>query len=159
MENCQLTFGNNLGSTRIAHLEFIKQDTLPTFLQLFYVSTGCEFNLFFARIGKGSFLRAFYTHSEFVCCKCSLSDIDLTSEQGYFSFLRLIETAYFLLHRTAYEGTKSPIHLFHSKLEQHIIWLNKIKVHVWVHTKKLATLSYSTKISMAEILWVVHVWS
>ena len=63
-------------------LEFIDQDTLPTVLQSLYVSTGCDYYLFFAGIGKGSFLRALYTHAEFICSSGSLSDVDLTSEQG-----------------------------------------------------------------------------
>ena len=150
-------------------LAFIEQDTLQTVLQSLYASTGCDYNPFFAGIGKGSFLKAFYTHAEFICSDGSLSNIDPNNEQGYLSFLRLVGTAYFLMYRATYHGTKSPVHLFHSckstsisSLEQHIMWLNKIREHVWVHTheeKNLLPSHTALKLQWLRALWVVHLWS
>ena len=74
-------------------LAFIEQNTLPTVLQSLYASTGWDYNPFFAGIGKGSFLKAFYTHAEFISSDGSLSNIDPNNEQGYLSFLRLVGTA------------------------------------------------------------------
>ena len=145
-------------------LGFIEQDTLPTVLQSLYASTGCDNNPFFAGIGKGSFLEAFYTHAEFIC---SDGSFNTNNEQGYLSFLRLVGTAYFLMYRGTYQGTKSPIHLFHScnstsALEKHIMWLNKIRKHVWVHTqeeKNLLPSHTALRFQWLRALWVVHMWS
>ena len=148
-------------------LELIEQDSIPTVLQSLYASTGCDYNPFFSGIGKGSFLKAFYTHAEFICSNGSLSDIDPNNEEGYHSFLRLVGTAYFLKYRGTYQGTKSPVHLFHSckstsSLEQHITWLNKIREHVWVHTyeeKNLLPSHTALKFQWLRALWVVHMWA
>ena len=97
----------------------------------------------------------------------SLSDIDPNNKEGYLSFLRLVGTAYFLKYRGTYQGTKSPVHLFHSckstsSLEQHITWLNKIREHVWVHTyeeKNLLPSHTALKFQWLRALWVVHMWA
>ena len=148
-------------------LELIEQDSIPTVLQSLYASTGCDYNPFFSGIGKGSFLKAFYTHAEFICSNGSLSDIDPNNKEGYLSFLRLVGTAYFLKYRGTYQGTKSPVYLFHSckstsSLEQHITWLNKIREHVWVHTyeeKNLLPSHTALKFQWSRALWVVHMWA
>ena len=49
-----------------------------------YVSMGCDYNPFFAGIGKGSFLRAFYMYAEFISADGSLSD--LSNDEGYLVF-------------------------------------------------------------------------
>ena len=146
----------------LAHIE---HQTLPTIFQSLYASTGCDYNPFFAGIGKGSFLRGFYMYAEFISTDGSLSDVN--NDEGYLAFLRLVGTSYFLKHRASYKGTKSPVQLYNScqattKLDKHIEWLNKIREHVWVHThneKYLLPSHTALKLQWLRAVWVIHMWS
>ena len=149
-------------------LAHIDQQKLPTIFQSLYVSTGCDYNPFFAGIGKGSFLRALFTFPEFITTEESLSNVQpCNKEQGYLSFLRLVGTAYFLTHRASYRGNKSPVNLYHScqsgtsLMDKHITWLNKIREHVWEHTqdeKYLLPSHTALRLQWLRTVWVVYMW-
>lgn len=78
----------------------------------------------------------------------------------------MVGTTYFLQYRASYPGTTSPGQLFHSclstsPLDQHILWLNKIREHVWVHTqdeKNLLPSHTALKLQWLRAVWVVHMW-
>ena len=96
-------------------------------------------------------------YAEFITSDGSLSDVDPQNHhQGYLAFLRLVGTAYFLMHRASHKGLKSPVQLYNSceattVLDKHIEWLNKIREHVWVHTHEEKYLLPShTALKMAE---------
>ncbi len=149
----------------LAHVE---NETITTIIQSLYVSTGCDYNPFFSGIGKGMFLKAHFTYAEFINSNGSLSDVNVDrKERGYLAFLRLVGTAYFLKHRASYRGNKSPINLYHScpsttELEQHILWLNRIREHVWVQTldeKNLLPSHSALRLQWLRTVWIVHMWA
>ena len=44
----------------------ISQSSIPTVMQMLFVSTGCDFVSFFHGFGKASFLKTFYRHTAFI---------------------------------------------------------------------------------------------
>ena len=152
---------------RDPYLANIDEQRLTTIFQSLYVSTGCDYNPFFVGIGKGSFLKAFFMFPEFMCIEGSLSDVDeRNKEQGYLAFLRLVGTAYFLMHRASYRGNKSPVNLYHScdltpAADKHIMWVDKIREHVWEQTqdeKYLLPSHTALKMQWLRTVWVLHAW-
>ena len=140
---------------------------LTTVIQSIYVSTGCDYNPFFVGIGKGSFLKAFFAFPDFICMEGSPSDVqERNKEHGYHAFLRLVGTAYFLMHKSSYRGNKSPVNLYHSCVStsvetQHIMWLDKIREHVWEQTqdeKYLLPSHTALKMQWLRTVWVIHAW-
>ena len=81
----------------------IEQVTLPSVMQMLFISTGCDFISFFTGIGKAMFMATFFEYAEFICSNTShtpgtLSDTD-PSSQGFLSFIRLVGCAYFRKHK------------------------------------------------------------
>ena len=135
------------------------RNKLFTVIQSLYVGTGCDYNPFFAGIGKGSFLRTLFTYAEFITTNGSLSDVEpCNHDKGYLAFLRLVGTAYFfLMHRASYRGTKSPVHLYNScefttALDTPIKWLDKIRARLGTHPrwKESTSFPYSSEATVVK---------
>ena len=76
---------------------------------------------FFHGLGKASFMNALYRCAEFITADKhdipgSLSDFDeLSNEDGFLSFLRLIGCAYFIKHKSAFlPSYQTPLSYFNS---------------------------------------------
>ena len=48
-------------------LAAIEQVTLPSVMQMLYISTGCDFISFFTGIGKATFMATLFEYAEFIC--------------------------------------------------------------------------------------------
>ena len=107
------------------------------FLQVVYVSTGCDFTSFFSGIGKVTFLKAFYRYSSFITTPGqytpgSLADVSPESN-GVLAFARLVGVTYFTKHLPAFQAA-TPISYFESYYtpninaeEHHMQWYNGIR--------------------------------
>ena len=112
-------------------------------------------------------MKAFFAFPDFICMEGSLGDInERNKEKGYLAFLRLVGTAYFLMHKASYRGNKSPVNLYHSCestsiTNQHVMWLDKIREHVWEQTqdeKYLLPSHTALKMQWLRTVWVIHAW-
>ena len=76
-------------------------------LQVLYVLTGCDFTYFLAGIGKVTLYNTFYRYSTFISfpdqhTPGSIPDVSPDSN-GFLSFVRLNEVAYFTKYRPAFQ--------------------------------------------------------
>ena len=70
-------------------LSSIQPSLLPKIMQTLFVATGCDYTSFFSGIGKATFLRYFFQHSEFITsgrvnAPGTLADCDTEIEAGFF---------------------------------------------------------------------------
>ena len=86
-------------------LSALQPNLLPQILQTLFVATGCDYISFFSGIGKATFLRYFFQHSEFITSgqeniTGTLADVGTSAEneneQGFMSFLRLVGVVYMM---------------------------------------------------------------
>ena len=120
--------------------------TIPTescqdILQVLFISTGCDYISYFSGFGKASFLNIFFQHAEFITSgslvQGTLADSNIAT--GFLAFVRLIGTAYFKKHLSAFVsrfGLKTPCQLNNSldnavSLEDHHKqWLETIRAAI-----------------------------
>ena len=120
--------------------------TIPTescqdILQVLFISTGCDYISYFSGFGKASFLNIFFQHAEFITSgslvQGTLADSNIAT--GFLAFVRLIGTAYFKKHLSAFVsrfGLKTPGQLYNSldnavSLEDHHKqWLETIRAAI-----------------------------
>ena len=82
--------------------------SIPTLMAMVYVCTGCDYVSLFHSLGKASIMNALYLCAEFITADKhntpgSLSDFDeLSYEEDFLSFLRLVGCAYFMKHKSAF---------------------------------------------------------
>jgi len=125
----------------------IQQVTLPSVMQMLFISTGCDFVSFFTGIGKAMFMATFFEYAEFICSNTShtpgtLSDTD-PSSQGFLSFIRFVGCAYFRKHKPAFlPSLPTPMSIFNSLLKSeqdatshHSGWLALMREKIWVRIK------------------------
>ena len=96
----------------------------------------------FSGLGKATFLRYFFQHSQFITSgqditPGTLANIGSDLESGFLSFLQLVGVAYMKKHESGFGG-KSPeayyIHLTssgQSTLHHHNLWLDNIRQCIW----------------------------
>ena len=131
-------------------------------LQSLYVCTGCDYVSFFRGMGKVSFLSTFFQYASFIAgvSEAPGSIGDLTKEEAYMSFLRLVGATYFRAHASAFEFS-SPATLYHSiatgdPAMKHEQWLDIIRKAIWIRadseSKNMPSCNYSTKITLDMML-------
>ena len=117
-------------------------------MQTLFVVTGCDYISFFNGIGKATFLKYFFQHSDFISgdlqYTCgSLSDTVMDSgsyKQVFFAFIRLIGTVYFKKHANAFDSN-SPVAHYKKFMNpetdietQHRKWLEDIRQNIWIES-------------------------
>ena len=150
---------------------------LPHILQALYVATGCDYVLFFSRIGKSTFMRYFYQYASFITGGTDKSTTPGTLgtnkfpitnwEQGYLAFLRLVGTVYFKKYCSGF-STRCPAqhyatfnHLGLSAKEQHHRWLDDIRETTWFRTQfenEMMASNESLRLHWMRSCWVLHLW-
>ena len=96
-------------------LSSVESSLLPQIHQTLFVVTGCDYILFFRGIGKATFMRYFFQHSEFITsgkgntmgtlAKVSVQNKEY--EEGFISFLCLVGVVYMKKHISGFNG-KTP---------------------------------------------------
>ena len=121
-------------------LSSIQPNLLPKIMQALLVATGCDYTSYFSGIGKATFLRYFFQHSEFITSgrmnvPGTLADTDI--ETGFLSFLRLVGVVYMKKHASGFNGM-SPQAYFNrffipanTPLQNHDTWLENIRQCIW----------------------------
>ena len=146
----------------------------PSVLQVLYICTGCDFISFFNGYGKALFMATFFEYCEFICSNSSLSPGILAdtseSSEGFLSFIRLVGSAYFKKHKSAFlPSYPTPVMVFNSlindqqtPLDHHTIWLDFLRERIWSKIKyeeemipSITALHRHWKRSC----WVASVWS
>ena len=150
--------------TQDPDLAAIPQHQVPLVIQTLYASTGCDYTSFFSRLGKSSFLKAFYRFAEFIGSVNPHSEKD-----GYFSFLRLVGSAYYLKYRSSFTDHHHPRVLYHSfdregqtVLHQHVAWLDSIRAVVWQQTqdeKDFIPSHTALQQHWLRACWVLNMWN
>ncbi|CAC5395272.1 KIF4 [Mytilus coruscus] len=118
-------------------------DNIPLIFQMLYIVTGCDYVSFFRDHGKTSFYQIFFKYPDFITSNNIvkgwlgiLSDSDNTENAGFLAFLRLVGCEYWRKCSSAFlkDRIESPHYLFQSvfvetlsPLENHFIWLSKIR--------------------------------
>ncbi|CAC5395934.1 KIF4 [Mytilus coruscus] len=118
-------------------------DNIPSIFQMLYIVTGCDYVSFFRDHGKTSFYQIFFKYPDFITSNNIvkgwlgiLSDSDNTENAGFLAFLRLVGCEYWRKCSSAFlkDRIESPHYLFQSvfvetlsPLENHFIWLSKIR--------------------------------
>lgn len=113
----------------------LPRDKLTRIFLVLFVSSGCDFISYFSGYGKGGFLNTFYQHASFITGKQSYGHLSDTSEEGFYSFLRLIGCLYFKKYYSAIvsiRGIDTPQQLLQSFPssslgDQHTQWYNAIR--------------------------------
>ena len=110
----------------------------PQALQSLYVCTGCDYVSFFRGMGKASFMSTFFQYASFIAggSEAPGSIGDVTLDEAYMSFFRLVGATYFRAHASAFKFT-SPVTLYHSvtasnSVEKHEKWLGIIHKAIWL---------------------------
>ena len=123
--------------------------SIPIIMEMVYVCTGCDYVSFFHGLGKASFMNALYRCAEFITADKndipgSLSNFDeLSSEDGFLSFLRLIGCGHFIEHKSeflpCYHTPQSYFNSFfkdgQSPREHHFKWLDDLRNRIWEEIK------------------------
>ena len=108
--------------------------------QMLFICTGCDYISYFSGIGKVGFLNAFFQHACFITGEELEGLLSQTGQsdqtKGFLAFLRLVGTAYFKKHLSAFitiHSAETPNHLFYStqptlsQEKRHIEWYNTIR--------------------------------
>ena len=126
-------------------LSSVESSLLPRIHQTLFVVTGCDYISFFRGIGKATFMRYFFQHSEFITsgkgntmgtlAKVSVQNKEY--EEGFISFLRLVGVVYMKKHISGF-NRKTPEAYFNefykqgqSISKQHLQWLDDIRQCIW----------------------------
>ena len=149
---------------------------LPTRLdvvQTLFVVTGCDYTSFFSGIGKATFLKHFFQHTEFVTgethyTKGSLAQTSVNNsyKEGFMAFLRLIGAVYFKKHATAFTSDSPESHfkgyLGNSDEDlQHRDWLEDIRQSMWARINFEDEMIPSTEALWRHWMrscWVLDMW-
>jgi len=141
-------------------------------LQTLYTCTGCDYTSFFHGVGKSGFLDVFYTHANFISSgrdyPGTLADTDTSSETlGFLSFVRLVGSVYFTKNKKWFTKATPEAHFNstvkpgNSPLQNHLEWLDAIRMKIWGKTASLAkelpsgdALQFHWKRSV----WVLDMW-
>ncbi|CAC5398195.1 unnamed protein product [Mytilus coruscus] len=118
-------------------------DNIPSIFQMWYIVTGCDYVSFCRDHGKTSFYQMFFKYPDFITSNNIvkgwlgiLSDSDNTENVEFLAFLRLVGCEYWRKCSSAFlkDRIESPHYLFQSvfvetlsPLENHFIWLSKIR--------------------------------
>jgi hypothetical protein len=153
-------------------LSCVPHDDRAQALQTIYVCTGCDYISFFKGISKNFFLTTFFQHSNFISSGCAetpgtLADVHFGAHKhGFLAFLRLVGTAYFKKHPSAFHCSR-PDALYYSVQsscieETHALWLNKIRDTKWdrVINEEHALPSYDAlELHWMRSVWVLNYWN
>ena len=92
----------------------IDQESLTSVFQMLFITTGCDYISFFARLGKATFLNTLFQNASFITGS-SMNDhgtlVDSDPSKSINAFYRLVGSAYFKKHRSAFQFS-SPEQLF-----------------------------------------------
>ena len=140
----------------------------PQALQTLYIATGSDYTSFFQGLGKVSFLKTFFRHSRFILGTESLPGSlgDMSNGQEFFSFLRLVGSAYYDRHISAFPH-RTPQALFNSitsdsPLDHHNKWLQAIGQCIWPRVaSENHTLPSTAALGLhwRRCQWVVNMWN
>ena len=133
-------------------------------LQSAFVASGCDFTSFFYGVGKGTFFKALFQHASFIAeGPGSLSEV--SSPDGFLSFLRLIAAAYYIRHRPAFHTTLG--NLFAelsgngSEQSKHHTFITELSKIIWPRTTteddSIPSLS-ALQLHWQRSCWVLQVW-
>ena len=153
-------------------LAYVQSLTHTSVLQTLFVATGCDYISFFSGIGKASFLKYFFQHSEFITGdtlyttgSLAQTQLDGTYENGFMAFLRLIGTVYFKKHAAAFDSISPECHfkkfLDPSIVKQHKQWIEDIRQKTWDRSTHEAEIVPSTDAlwrHWKRSCWVIDMW-
>ncbi|KAJ8047412.1 hypothetical protein HOLleu_06401 [Holothuria leucospilota] len=144
----------------------------PSFVQMLFISSGCDYVSFFKGHTKTAFLKTFFRYAKFITggiydgllSQGNLHEID----QGLLSFYRLIGSVYFQAHAGAF-SEQSPEELFHcfrspevSILEQHIAFVSKVRsahFHRISDESQWMPSATALKYHWLRSCWTMQLWS
>ena len=151
-------------------LHGIPLDLRPQVLQSLYVCTGCDYVSFFVGMGKVSFLSTFFQYAAFIAggtiAPGSIGEVNLDSDSSScLSFYRLVGSAYFRAHASAFEFT-SLVTLYHSvtaknAIEKHDRWLHIMRKTVWLRADTESKNMPSTtalQLHWWRCSWIIGMW-
>ena len=154
-------------------LSLVPPSLIDRVLQTLYICSGCDYSSFFAGIGKVTMMRCFFENAWFITGTSSfpgtLADTDPSSMgKGFLCFIRLIGTAYFKKHLSAFVQD-TPRALYNSltgknmtPLQQHSKFLQTIRDCVWDRIQFDNELPPSVDAlwrHWQRTCWVFHMWS
>ena len=148
-------------------LQGIPSALRPRALQSLYVCAGCDYVSFFRGMGKVSFMSTFFQYASFIAVGSEApgSIGDVTLDEAYMSFFRLVGATYFRAHASAFKFT-SPVTLYHSvtasnSVEKHEKWLGIIRKAIWLRADTESKNMPSTaalKLHWTRCSWVLKMW-
>ena len=91
---------------------------------------------FFRNIGKSFFLNVLFQHATFISSGDPPGTLaDICTEEGFWAFVRLVGTAYFKKHVSAFRATiPEALTEATSTAQLHQKWLEEIRKRVWERT-------------------------
>ena len=120
-------------------LASLQSDKIASTLQILFICTGCDYISYFKTIGKATFWNTFFQYSQFITGSQTHGQLHETDQSchknGFLAFIRLVGTAYFKKHLTAFistVGLETPSQLFHSMdatlsiEDRHRKWLGRL---------------------------------
>ena len=144
---------------------------LPKILQTAFICTGCDYISFFSGLGKATFLQVLFQHSSFINANTAdypgtLADTDTGHlHAGFLVFVRLVGTAYFKKHLSAfkYETSRAIMNSIQESTVEviHQRWLDHIRDTVWEHIEFEDELPPSWEALRRHWLrsyWVSNMW-
>ncbi|KAJ8036249.1 hypothetical protein HOLleu_20166 [Holothuria leucospilota] len=145
---------------------------IPSFLQVVYICSGCDFTSFFKGHSKRAFLDVFYRDCEFITGMGSVGKLDdfedSTLENGLLAFFRLIGSVYFRKYCSAFPE-ESPSELFNhvnvpsnDPITNHIAFLDAIREghfhRISDESEWLPPVS-ALKFHWQRCCWVAQLWA
>ncbi|XP_071847719.1 uncharacterized protein [Apostichopus japonicus] len=167
------TFLQNLGND--LQLQKIGMDNLsliPSFVQVLYICSGCDFTSFFKGHSKKGFLEVFFRDCEFITgieSDGKLNDCGVSTwEKGLLAFCRLIGSVYFRKYCSAF-AEESPSELLNyvnsssnDVLTNHVLFLDAIReghFHRISDESEWMPSFSALKLHWQRCCWVAQLWA
>ena len=153
----------------LAGLELAK---IPQIVQTLFVCTGCDYISFFSGVGKATFLRYFFQHATFITgatAEGSLADIQLNTgnfKRGFLAFLRLVGTAYYKKHNSAFQFPSPNTHFLQfsgsTPLVHHKQWIDDVRQNIADRStfeNNMIPTTDALLLHWKRTCWILHMWA
>ena len=154
-------------------LSYLQPSLLPQIMQTLFVTTGCDYTSFFSGIGKATFLRYFFQHSQFISsgrdnAHGTLADVSADIELGFLSFLRLVGVVYMKKHASGFNETTPEAYFNRSFIatkttqQNHEAWLKNIRQCIWDRIQfenEMIPNNDALHQHWRRVCWVLDLWA